>query len=214
MIQFDILTIFPDIFNSYFSESIIKRAQKNKVIKINIHNFRKFTSDKHKTVDDKPYGGGPGMLLKVEPIYKCLKSIKRKKKSRIILLTPQGKTFNQQKAKILTKYDQIILIAGHYEGFDARINKFIDEEISIGNYILTGGELPAMTILDSVTRLLPGGLGHPDSSKNETFSKSTNYKEYPQYTRPEKFKGMSVPKVLLSGDHKQIALWRQSKSKN
>jgi len=211
--KFDILTIFPDIFESYFNESIIKRAQKNKKIKINIHNFRDFATDKHRSVDDKPYGGGPGMLLKIEPLYKCLKSIKKKKKSRIILLTPKGKKFNQKKAKSLTKYDQLILVTGRYEGFDARIKKYIDEEISIGDYVLTGGELPAMTIIDATTRLLPGVLGDDQSSKNETFTKNKKYIEYPQYTRPEKFMSQKVPKVLLSGNHKKISEWRQLHSK-
>ncbi|XOU94359.1 MAG: tRNA (guanosine(37)-N1)-methyltransferase TrmD [Candidatus Kerfeldbacteria bacterium] len=221
--QFDILTIFPDIFESYFKESIIKRAIKNKKINIIIHNFRNFATDKHKSVDDKPYGGGPGMLLKIEPLYKCLKSIKRLKsskggpasggKSRIILLTPKGKKFDQKKAKSLTKYDQLILIAGRYEGYDARIKKYIDEEISIGDYVLTGGELPAMTIIDATTRLLPGVLGDDQSSKDETFTKDEKYIEYPQYTRPENFNGQKVPKVLLSGNHNDILAWKTNNSR-
>jgi len=207
--QFDILTIFPKIFNSYFNESIIKRAQKNKLIKIQIHDIRHFAADKHKMVDDRPYGGGSGMVLKVEPIYKCLKSIKKKKQSKIILLTPKGKNFKQPIAKNLAKLNQLILVCGHYEGFDERIRKFVDEEISVGNYILTGGEIPAMIIVDAVTRLLPGALGDKNSAKEETFSKEENYIEYPHYTRPENFKAMKVPKVLLSGDHAKIAKWRQ-----
>jgi len=213
MIDFDIITIFPKIFDSYFNESIIKRARKKKIIKIRTHNIRDFAADKHKTVDDRPYGGGPGMVLKVEPIYKCIKSIKKKKKSQIILLTPKGKTFNQQKAQQLTKYDQLILIAGHYEGFDERIRKYVDEGISIGNYVLTGGEVPAMIIVDAISRLLPGVLGDKNSPKDETFSISEKYIEYPHYTRPEKFKGQKVPKILLSGNHKKIAAWRQNKAK-
>ena len=212
--KFNILTIFPEIFNSYFNESIIKRALKNKKITIKIHNFRNFATDKHRSVDDKPYGGGPGMLLKVEPIYKCLKSIKRLNKSKVILLTPKGKKFNQKKAKFLTKYNQLILIAGHYEGFDARIKKYVDEEISIGDYILTGGEIPAMAIIDSVTRLLPGVLGDDQSSKDETFTKHDKYIEYPQYTRPDNFKGQKVPKILLSGNHAKIEQWRNKKAKS
>jgi len=211
--QFDILTIFPKIFNSYFNESIIKRAQGKKIIKIKTHNIRDFTTDKHKTVDDKPYGGGPGMVMKVEPIYKCLKSIKRKKKSKIILLTPKGKTFKQSIAKQYSKLDQLIFICGHYEGFDERIRKYSDEQISIGNYVLTGGEIPAMTIVDAITRLLSGVLGDKNSSKDETFSKHEKYIEYPHYTRPENFKGMKVPKILLSGNHQEIATWRRQKSK-
>lgn len=209
--QFNILTIFPKIFDSYINESILKRAQKKKVISIKAHDFREFATDKRKTVDDKPYGGGPGMVLKVEPIYKCLKSIRRKKKSRIILLTPKGTTFNQKKAQSLTKYDQLILIAGHYEGFDERIRQYVDEEISIGNYVLTGGELPAMTIIDAVTRLLPSALGDDNSPKDETFAQGDEDIEYPHYTRPKNFKGKRVPKVLLSGNHQKIAEWRKSK---
>jgi len=211
MKQFNILTIFPKIFDSYINESILKRAQKKKVISIKVHNFRRFAIDKHKTVDDRPYGGGPGMVLKVEPIYKCIQSIPKKKKSRVILLTPKGKTFNQKKAQSLTKYDQLILVAGHYEGFDERIRKYVDEELSIGNYVLTGGELPAMTIIDAVTRLLPGALGDDNSPKDETFSEGDRDIEYPHYTRPEIFKGIKVPLVLLSGNHKKIAEWRKNK---
>ena len=214
MKQFDILTIFPKIFDSYINESILKRAQKKKVIAIKVHDFRRFATDKHKTVDDKPYDGGPGMVLKVEPIYKCLKSIRRKKKSHVILLTPKGKTYNQEKALSLSKYDQLILIAGHYEGFDERIRKHVDEELSIGNYVLTGGELPAMTVIDAVTRLLPGALGDDNSSKDETFAQGDKDIEYPHYTRPENFKSQRVPKILLSGNHKKIATWRDDHRKN
>ncbi len=213
MKQFDILTLFPDVINAYFSESIIKRARKKKLITTNVHDFRKFTTDKHRTVDDRPYGGGPGMVLKVEPIYKCLQSIKKKKKSRVILLTPKGESFTQKKAQSLTKYDQLILISGHYEGFDARIKKYVDEELSIGDFVLTGGEVPAMAVVDAVTRLLPGTLGDDESPKDETFTKSEKYIEYPHYTRPESFKSIKVPKVLLSGDHKKIAEWRRQNSK-
>jgi len=216
MINFDIITIFPTIFNSYFNESIIKRAQKKKKIKIKIHDVRKFTTDKHKTVDDRPYGGGPGMVLKVEPIYKCLKSVKKSAKggkSRIILLTPKGKTFNQKKAQQLTKYDQLILICGHYEGFDERIRKYVNEELSIGNYVLTGGEPAATVVVDAVTRLMPGVLGDKNSPKDETFTKNEKYIEYPHYTRPVSFKGQKVPKVLLSGNHPEIAKWRKNKAK-
>lgn len=211
--QFNILTIFPHIFNSYLNESILKRALKKKIINIKIHNFRDFATDKHRTVDDKPYGGGPGMLLKIEPIYHCLKSVKRKKKSKVILLTPKGKTLNQKLAKRLSKLDQLILICGRYEGFDERIRKYVDEQISIGDYVLTGGEIPAMVIVDAVTRLLPSALGDKNSTREETFSKDKNYIEYPHYTRPENFKGLKVPKVLLSGDHTKIAKWRQKQAR-
>lgn len=211
MLQFDILTIFPTIFNSYFKESIIKRALKKKLIEIEIHNFRNFAKDKHRTVDDRPYGGGPGMILKVEPIFRCLKSIKKKKKSKIVLLTPKGKTFNQKIAQRLSKLDQLILICGRYEGFDERVRKLVDEEISIGDYVLGGGELPAMIIVDVITRLVPDVI-EPESLIVETFCKK-GYVEYPQYTRPEVFGDWRVPSVLLSGNHKKIEEWRKRHEK-
>ena len=218
--RFDIITIFPKIFDSYFNESIIKRAQKRKLIKINIHNLRDFTNDKHKTVDDKPYGGGFGMVLMVEPIHKAVKYIKRKfraKKSKIILLSAKGKKFNQKMAQKFAKLDQIIIISGRYEGVDERVAQYIaDEEISIGDYILTGGELPAMTIIDTVTRLIPGVIAK-GSLEEESFTKNDKYREYPHYTRPEKIKingkEKRTPKVLLSGNHKQIKDWQNKHSK-
>jgi len=213
---FYILTIFPDIFTSYFNESILKRAQDKGIIKIKSINLRDYTDDKHKTVDDKPYGGGTGMVMKVEPIYKALKDLKLTGKSRVVLLTPQGKKFSHQTAKRFSKYENIIFICGRYEGIDARVGKFIDEKISIGDYVVTGGELPAMVMLDSITRLLPGVLGNENSIKEETHA-SIGMIEYPQYTRPEIFeingKKIRVPKVLLSGNHKEIAEWRNKKMK-
>ncbi|PKL72593.1 tRNA (guanosine(37)-N1)-methyltransferase TrmD [Candidatus Kuenenbacteria bacterium HGW-Kuenenbacteria-1] len=215
---FNILTIFPQIFNSYFNESIIKRAQKEKIIEINFLNIRDCTIDKHKTVDDTPYGGGIGMLMKIEPIYQTLKNFKLKHKTpkqKIILLTPKGKKFNQRMAERLSQLNQITFICGRYEGIDERVNKLIDEKISIGDYILTGGEIPAMAIVDAITRLLPGVLGKDESSKVETFSKE-GFLEYPQYTRPEIFeingKKARVPKILLSGNHKKIQEWQEKKT--
>ncbi|MBU1037071.1 tRNA (guanosine(37)-N1)-methyltransferase TrmD [Patescibacteria group bacterium] len=212
--QFDIITIFPKILDSYFSESILKRAQLASLIKIKIHNLRDFTSDKHHTVDDTPYGGGPGMVLIIEPLYKCLKSIRRRKKSKVILLDPAGNQFTQKKAASFSKLDQLIFICGRYEGVDSRIDKYIDEEVSIGPYVLSGGELGAAVIVEVVSRLLPGVLGSAESLQYETFSgKKSDIVEYPQYTRPKDFKGQKVPKVLLSGNHKEINEWRKSKSK-
>jgi len=217
--RFDIITIFPKIFDSYFNESIIKRAQKRKLIKINIHNLRDFTNDKHKTVDDKPYGGGFGMVLMVEPIYKAIKKLKNKyKKSKIILLSPKGKKFNQEMAQKFTKLDQLIIISGRYEGVDERVAKHIaDEEISIGDYILTGGELPAMILVDAIARLIPGTIAQ-GSLEEESFTKNDKYKEYPHYTRPEKIKingkERRTPKVLLSGDHQKIKDWKDKLTKN
>ena len=220
MVYFDIITIFPNIFDSYFQTSIIARAQKSGLIKINIHNLRNWTTDKHKTVDDRPYGGGPGMILKIEPIYKALRSLSKAKdkKQKIILLTPRGKQFDQKMAKRLAKMKRIILVCGRYEGVDERVSKFVNEEISIGPYILTGGEIPAMIITDAVTRLIPKVI-KPDSLKEESFSQLTNI-EYPQYTRPEvltfkdkysRIKKLKVPKILLSGNHQAIKKWRLKK---
>ena len=229
--KFDIVTIFPEIFDSYFNESILKRAQSKKLIKIKVHNLRDYAKDKHKTVDDTPYGGGAGMVLKIEPIYRAISSIisnnqfpisnkilksklQKPKKTRIILFSAKGKSFTQKDVKRLTKYDNLILICGRYEGVDERVIKNIaDEEISIGDYVLTGGEIPAMAIVDSVSRLIPGVLGNEESSKYESHS-SEGYLEHSQYTKPEDFQGWKVPKVLLSGNHKEIEKWRKKKSKN
>lgn len=221
--QFDILTIFPEMFPGYLDRSIIGRAQKKKLVKIRLHNFRDQAADKHKVVDDSSYGGGPGMVLKVEPIYRCLQKITRvkKKKRKIVLLSPQGKTFDQPMARRFSKLDQIVLICGRYEGFDERVRKLVDEQVSVGDYVLTGGELPAMTIVDAVTRLVPGVVGQESSLAEETFMKK-GYIEYPQYTRPEEFKCerrgkksevLKVPKVLLSGDHRKIGEWRKKQAK-
>jgi tRNA (guanine37-N1)-methyltransferase len=220
---FDIITIFPKIFDSYFNESIIKRAQAKKLVKINIHNLRDYTTDRHKTVDDRPYGGGFGMVLMVEPIYKAVKKIlsrSRKTTSRpkrkIILLSAKGKKFDQKMARRFSKLDQLIIISGRYEGVDERVAKYIaDEEVSIGDYILTGGELPAMVIVDTVTRLIPGTITK-GSLEEESFSQD-KYTEYPHYTRPESVeidgKKRHVPKVLLSGNHQKIKDWQKKHSK-
>lgn len=219
--KFQLLTIFPDIFNSYINESIIKRAQEKKLIKLRIHNLRDWTNDRHKTVDDTPYGGGVGMLMKIEPLYKALKKIKgrtwgKNKNKKVILLSAGGKTWNQKLAKKYAKLDEIIFVCGRYEGVDARIKHFIDEEISIGDYVLTGGELPALVIIDSITRLIPGVLGNTESITDESHSQE-GIMEYPQYTRPETFavakKKYSVPPVLLSGNHRKIAEWKEKAKK-
>ena len=262
--RFDIITIFPKIFDSYFSESILARARKKKLIEIRAHDLRKWASDKHKKVDDSPYGGGPGMVMKIDVIYKAVEAISKlsfprkresrawisgqarddKKKRRIILFSAKGKTFTQADARRLAKYDQLILICGRYEGVDERVAEHIaDEELSVGNFVLTGGEIPAMILVDAVSRLIPGVLGKEESLCEESFSenpptplcvrgagkssdllnrggKTTNYKlktknylEYPQYTRPEEFKGWKVPEVLLGGNHQAIDDWRKKKCK-
>jgi len=209
--QFDIITIFPNIFDSYLKESLIKKAIDKKLLKINVHNLRDFASDARKTVDDRPYGGGLGMVLMVEPIAKALKKIK-KKNSKVILFTPRGKTFNQKKAFQLKKYDQIIFICGRYEGVDERVKKLVDEEISIGEYDLMGGELPALIVIETMARLIPNVIGKKELL-NERLTKSGGFIEYPQYTRPETFNKLKVPKVLLSGNHKEIGEWRDKRKK-
>lgn len=230
--QFHIITIFPEIFNSYFQESIIKRALEKEKIKINIINLRDFTEDKHKSVDDSPFGGGAGMVMKVDVLYRALRDIEsgiRNQESgnssqkpdslfmipnsKIVLTSAKGKTWNQKKAKEYSKLKDIIIICGRYEGVDERIVDYIDEEISIGDYVLTGGELAAATMIDSITRLLPGTLGNQESAVDESHSEE-GVLEYPQYTRPETFvddegKEKKVPEVLLSGNHKKIEDWRE-----
>lgn len=213
--KFDIITIFPKIFDSYLGESIIKRARENKLIKITAHNLRDYTTDKHLKVDDKPYGGGPGMVLKVEPIYRAVQSLKSKVKNpkskvRVILFSTRGKKLDSKTAKRLSKYDQLILICGRYEGVDERVAKYIaDEEISIGDYILSGGELPALVLVEAVSRYIPGVLGKYESLEDIKGS-------FPSYTRPEVFepkRGIKwkVPKTLLSGSHKAINEWRRER---
>ncbi len=227
--RFDIVTIFPDISGSYLKESIIKRAQEKRLIKINVHNLRNWTSDRHKTVDDRPFGGGIGMVMKVEPIFKAVADIKKSggknKKARVVLFTPRGKKFNQKMAYRFVKLDQLIMICGRYEGVDERVARHIaDEEISIGDYVLMGGELPALIVIETVARLIPGVIGKKQLLK-ERITKGGGFIEYPEYTRPPKFypKGKfrrarpevwSVPKVLLSGNHKKIGEWKNRYGKN
>lgn len=210
--RFDFLTIFTGVFSGYLDESILGRAQKTKKVVFETHDLRDYSSDKHRTVDDRPYGGGVGMVMKVEPIYKALKSIPKKKKRRVLLMSAKGKIFTQADAKRLTKYDQIVIICPRYEGVDERVIEYVDEEVSIGQFVLTGGELPAMMIADAVTRLLPGVLGKDESSQDESHSINGQL-EYPQYTRPETFRKKSVPKELLSGNHKDISAWRNAQRK-
>lgn len=207
--RIDILTIFPDVFN-YFDFSIIKRAREKKVVEINIWNLRDFTKDKHKKVDDKVYGGGKGMVLKCQPIFDGVEYIKKKnKKAKVVLTTPQGTLYNQELAKKLSKEKGLIIICGHYEGVDERVENICDYEISIGDYILTGGEIPAMVIVDSVVRLLPGVLPE-EAPEFDSFHQYIF--DWPCYTRPENFRGMKVPEVLLSGNHKKIEKWRKEKA--
>jgi tRNA (guanine37-N1)-methyltransferase len=208
--RIEVLTLFPGMFTGPLDESIIKRAREKGLLDFRIHNLRDYAHDRHKTVDDRPFGGGPGMLLKPEPIFEAVEKLTREN-TRVILLSPGGRTFNQAIARELAQVDDILLISGHYEGFDERVRECLgDDELSIGDYVLTNGALPAMVIVDAVTRLLPGVLGDDESSHEESFSHGLL--EYPQYTRPAEFRGIKVPDVLLSGNHEQIARWRAEES--
>lgn len=207
MTRIDIITIFPEIFTPLFS-SILKRAQEKRLLKINIVNLRDFTLDKHRTVDDAPYGGGAGMVMKPEPIYNAVKSIKGPNpQAKVILMCPKGELFTQNLAAELSKHEHLIFICGHYEEIDQRVRELIvDMEISVGDYVLTGGELPAMVVIDALTRLLPGAI-EPASLENESFS--DNLLDYPHYTRPDEFMGLVIPDVLKSGNHEVIRKWRR-----
>lgn len=209
--KIDILTLFPDMFEGPFNESILRRAQDKLLVEIKIHDLRKWGLDDRRTVDDRPYGGGPGMILRIDVIDAAISDLRSKikdHKSKIILLDATGEKFTQQNAVQLSKLEHLIIIAGHYEGVDHRVHEhLVDEVISIGDYVLTGGELPAMVITDTIVRLLPGVI-KPESLTEESFSPLKIKTEYPQYTRPEEYKGWKVPKVLLSGNHKEIKKWR------
>jgi len=227
--RFDIITIFPTLFESFKNEALIARAQKKKLISIEAHNLRKFSNDKRGTIDGRPYGGGAGMVMMVEPIMKAISKINKRsknKKTKVIVFSPKGKLFNQATARRWANLDQIIMIAGRYEGIDERVAQYIaDEEISIGEYVLFGGEVPAMIVMEAVTRLIPGAIGKQESLKEESFNNAgkigkeqlVKFLEYPHYTRPEilKINGRKrmVPKVLLSGNHKAVEKWREKRMK-
>lgn len=211
----DILTLFPKMFENVLGESILHRAQKKGLAGIRVWDLRDWTSDAHRSADDKPFGGGPGMVMKIEPVWRALEELKKNpegkaRAAKIVLLTPQGKRFDQKTAKRFAKEKRLILICGHYEGVDERIRQMADEEISIGDYVLTCGEIPAMAFMDAVVRLIPGVLGDDESIVSESFERGLL--EYPQYTRPAEFKGKKVPQVLLSGDHKKIEEWRMAEA--
>jgi tRNA (guanine37-N1)-methyltransferase len=209
--KIEVLTLFPAMFAGPLDESIIKRARDSGLLEFKLHNLRDWTHDRHKTVDDRPFGGGPGMLLKPEPLFAAVESLRREA-TRVILLSPSGRKFDQSIARELAKETDLLLVTGHYEGFDERVReKLADDELSIGDYVLTNGALPAMIVIDAVTRLLPGVLGDDDSSRDESFS--DGLLEYPQYTRPADFRGLPVPEVLLSGNHAEIAKWRREQAK-
>jgi len=212
--RIDIITIFPRMFGPVLNESIVKRAQNKGKVKIHIHNLRDYSQDRHKKVDDRPFGGGSGMVMRPEPIFRAVEDIKLKakiKKSKVILLCPQGERLSQKVLTRFAKYKHLILICGHYEGIDERVRQYLaDEEISIGDYVLTGGELPAMVLVDCLTRLIPGVLGDKNSLNFESFA--GNLLEYPHYTRPANYRRMKTPAILLSGNHKKIAQWRQNQA--
>src|SRR3984957_14285713 len=209
--KIDVLTLFPAMFAGPLDESIIMRARKAGLLDLKIHNLRDWTHDRHKTVDDRPFGGGPGMLLKPEPIFEAVESLQRAE-TKVILLSPSGRKFDQAIARELAAEKDLLFITGHYEGFDERVREALaDDELSIGDYVLTNGALPAMVVIDAVARLLPGVLGDDESSRDESFSHGLL--EYPQYTRPAEFRGMKVPEVLLSGNHAEIEKWRREQAK-
>jgi tRNA (guanine37-N1)-methyltransferase len=209
MLRIDVLTLFPGMFSGVLGESIIKRAQARRLARINVKDLRAYSRDRHRKVDDAPYGGGPGMILLAQPIFDAVRSLK-KGGSKVILLSPQGRRFSQALANRLARQRHIILICGRYEGVDERVKKIITDEISIGDYVLTGGEIPAMAVVDAVTRMVPGVLGNKESNKSESFQ--SGLLEYPQYTRPREYLGLKVPQVLLTGNHKKIEEWRYKQS--
>jgi tRNA (guanine37-N1)-methyltransferase len=211
MTRIDVITIFPDMFKPVLDESIVKRAQEKRKVVIKIHDLRHFTLDKHKKVDDRPFGGGPGMVMMAQPIVDAVKKIKGRRKARVILMEPRGETLTQTSVKKFAKLKNLIIICGHYEGVDQRvIDQVVNDSISIGDYVLTGGEIPAMVLIDSLIRLLPDVLGCGESLENESFE--GNLLEYPHFTRPANFRGKKVPDVLLSGNHAQIQKWRKEQS--
>jgi len=212
--KIDVLTLFPAMFAGPLDESIIKRARQKGLLDLKIHDLRQWTHDRHRTVDDRPFGGGPGMLLKPEPLFEAVESLKAgesREGMKVILFSPGGRKFSQQIARELATEKDLLLVTGHYEGFDERVREgLVDDELSIGDYVLTNGALPAMVVIDAVTRLLPGVLGDDESSHDESFSHGLL--EYPQYTRPAEFRGMKVPDVLLSGNHAEIEKWRREQA--
>ncbi len=214
---FTVITIFPRLVEDYFKEGILSRALRKKQIRLRTINPRRFTQDRHQTVDDFPYGGGAGLVMRIAPLVTAIRKATSQKplatsKRKIILLDPRGKRFTQKEARRLAKYDELVFVCGRYEGIDERIKHYVDEKMSIGDFVLMGGELAALTMMEAVTRLLPGVLHHPESAKFESFSEGNNL-EYPHYTRPEVFEGHRVPKVLLSGHHGKIEQWRKNHTK-
>lgn len=209
--RIDILTLFPEMFSGPLSQSLLKRAREKGLLKINLVNIRDFTTDKHKTADDTPYGGGPGMVMKAEPIYQAVESLKPEAQCRIILMSPAGETLNQKKARELSAAEHLILLCGHYEGVDERVRQnLITDEISIGDFVLTGGELPAMVLIDCLARFIPGVVKESESVAGDSFY--YGLLDYPSYTKPEEYQGEAVPEILRSGHHEEIARWRRKEA--
>ena len=208
--QIDILTVFPEMFDSVLQASILGRAQAGGLLSIRTHNIRDYTDNKHRKTDDYPFGGGAGLVMMAQPIFDCMAAVCGDEKPHRILLTPRGKLLTSERAKELSKLDRLVLLCGHYEGVDERVNTLIDEEISIGDYVLTGGELPAMVLIDCLSRFIPGVLGSEESAEDE--SHANGLLEYPQYTRPASFRGLDVPEILLNGHHANIAKWRHEQA--
>jgi len=213
--RFDVLTLFPEIFSGFLSESLLNKAIAAGLVDIHLHDFRGWTNDKHGKVDDRPFGGGPGMVIKVDPVVECVEYVEQlaAEPAHPILLTPQGKTLNQTRVEELAGLPRLLLLCGRYEGFDQRVIDILEpEEVSLGDYILNGGEVAAMALIEAVMRLIPGYLGHVDSSHDDSFSAGNRLLEFPQFTRPREYRGHEVPEVLLSGDHAAIAKWRAAQS--
>jgi len=214
--RFDVLTLFPEILSGYVGQSLLSKAIERSLVEIKLHNIRDWTHDKHHSADDRPYGGGPGMILKVEPVVECVEAVQQQTDNpgHVILLSPQGRRLDQPKVEQLAARDRLLLLCGRYEGFDQRVIDILrPEEISIGDYILGGGEVAAMVLIDAVVRLIPGVLGHEQSNRDDSFSTDNRLLEFPQYTRPREYRGHAVPEVLLSGDHPKIAQWRVAESR-
>lgn len=214
--KFDVLSLFPNLIEPYFEDSILKRAREANLIKLQTHNIRDFSTDKHKSVDDTPYGGGAGMVMSCQPLFDAIREVKKNNKGPVIFFTPQGERLTQPLVEELAQLDEMILLCGRYEGIDQRVrDELVDREISIGDFVLTGGELPALTLMDTVSRLIPGVLGKNESAAEDSFSAALDRKkEYPHYTKPEVFEGLRVPEVLLSGNHAKIDEWRKANRKN
>jgi tRNA (guanine37-N1)-methyltransferase len=214
--RFDVLTLFPEIFTGYLSQSLLNLALQRSLVEVCLHNIRDWAQGKHKTVDDRPFGGGPGMVLKVEPVVECVEAVQSLagRPGHVVLLTPQGRRLNQQRVEQLAAHERLLLLCGRYEGFDERVRTILrPQEISIGDFVLNGGEVAAMVLIDSVIRLVPGVLGDEESSQQDSFSGQERLLEFAQYTRPREYRGHEVPEILLSGNHEQIARWREEQSR-